>query len=70
MRVKKQVIRQQHSVRDLLIGVVGAVAIGASAYALHVNANGWAIVDFEWPGDLSPGLYSFSNFDVIDTLTA
>jgi hypothetical protein len=42
MRVKKQVIRQQHSVRDLLIGVVGAVAIGASAYALHVNANGWA----------------------------
>ena len=42
MRVKKQVIRQQHPVRDLLIGVVGVVAIGASAYALHVNANGLA----------------------------
>ena len=42
MRVKKQVIRQQHPVRDLIIGVVGVVAIGASAYALYVNANGWA----------------------------
>ena len=42
MRVKKQVIREQHPVRDLLIGVVGVVAIGASAYALHVNANGLA----------------------------
>jgi len=42
MRVKKQVIRQQHPVRDLLIGVVAVVAIGASAYALYVNANGRA----------------------------
>lgn len=42
MRIKKQVIRQQHRVRDLLIGVVGVVSIGASAYALHVHANGWA----------------------------
>lgn len=42
MRVKKQVIRQQHPVRDLIIGVVGVVAIGTSAYALYVNANGWA----------------------------
>ena len=42
MRVKKQVIRQQHPVRDLIVGVVGVVAIGASAYALYVSANGWA----------------------------
>ncbi len=42
MRVKKQVIRQQHPVRDLMIGVVGVIAIGASAYALYVQANGWA----------------------------
>ena len=42
MRVKKQVIRQQHPVRDLIVGVVAVVAIGASAYALYVNANGWA----------------------------
>ena len=42
MRVKKQVIRQQHPVRDLIVGVVGVVAIGASAYALYVRANGWA----------------------------
>ncbi|NCF29489.1 MAG: hypothetical protein GWP69_19080 [Gammaproteobacteria bacterium] len=42
MRVKKQVIRQQHPVRDLIIGLVGVIAIGASAYALYENARGWA----------------------------
>jgi hypothetical protein len=45
MRVKRQVIRQKHPVRDLIIGVVGVVAIGASAYALYVKANGWAQVE-------------------------
>jgi hypothetical protein len=45
MRVKRQVIRQKHPVRDLIIGVVGVVAIGASAYALYVKAYGWAQVE-------------------------
>ena len=45
MRVKRQVIRQKHPVRDLIIGVVGVVAIGASAYALYVRATGWAQVE-------------------------
>ena len=42
MGVKKQVVRQHHPLRDLSIGVVGVLAIGASAYALYVSANGWA----------------------------
>ena len=42
MRVKKQVIRQQHPVRDLIIGIVGVIAIGVSAYALYDKARGWA----------------------------
>jgi hypothetical protein len=42
MRVKKQVVRQQHPVRNLIIGVVGVTAISASAYALYVKSNGWA----------------------------
>jgi len=45
MRVKRQVIRQRHPLRDLLIGVAGVVAIGASAYALYVKANGWAQIE-------------------------
>jgi hypothetical protein len=40
--VKKQVVRQLHPLRDLIVGVVGVVAIGASAYALYVSANGRA----------------------------
>ncbi len=42
MGVKKQVVRQHHPLRDLSIGVIGVIAIGASAYALYVSANGWA----------------------------
>lgn len=42
MRVKKQVIRQHHPVRDLGIAAIVVIAIGASAYALYVNAAGWA----------------------------
>ena len=42
MGVKKQVVRQLHPLRDLIVGVVGVVAIGASAYALYVSANGRA----------------------------
>jgi len=42
MRVKKQVIRQHHPMRDLLVAVIGVIAVGASAYALYVNASGWA----------------------------
>jgi hypothetical protein len=40
--VKKQVVRQLHPLRDLIVGVVGVVAIGASAYALYASANGRA----------------------------
>ena len=42
MGVKKQVVRQHHPLRDLSIGVVAVLAIGASAYALYVSANGRA----------------------------
>ncbi len=42
MRVKKQVIRQHHPVRDLITATVGVIAIGASAYVLYMNASGWA----------------------------
>jgi hypothetical protein len=42
MRVKKQVIRQHHPLRDLTVAAVGVIAIGASAYALYMNATGWA----------------------------
>jgi hypothetical protein len=42
MGMRKQVVRQHHPLRDLSIGVVGVLAIGASAYALYVSANGWA----------------------------
>ncbi len=39
MRVKTQVIRQHRPVRDLIIAVVGVIAIGASAYAIYINAS-------------------------------
>lgn len=42
MRVKTQVIRQHRPVRDLIIAGVAALAIGASAYALYMNASVWA----------------------------
>ena len=42
MRVKRQVIRQHHPVRDLLVAVIGVVVVGASAYALYLNASSWA----------------------------
>ncbi|TFH50174.1 MAG: hypothetical protein E4H01_02850 [Lysobacterales bacterium] len=42
MRVKKQVIRQHHPVRDLTIAAIVVIAIGASAYALYVHAASWA----------------------------
>ena len=42
MRVKKQVIRQHHPARDLLIALVGVTVIGACAYALYDYATGWA----------------------------
>ena len=46
MGVKKQVVRQLHPLRDLIVAVVGVVAIGASAYALYASANGRAQDDF------------------------
>ena len=42
MRVKSQVIRQHRPVRNLIIAGVGVIAIGVSAYALHLNASDWA----------------------------
>jgi hypothetical protein len=42
MRVKTQVIRQYHPVRNFIIAGIGVLAIGASAYALYLNASGWA----------------------------
>ena len=42
MRVKKQVIRQHHPVRDLLVAVIGVIVVGTSAYALYLNASSWA----------------------------
>ena len=42
MRVKTQVIRQHRPVRDLIIAGVAVLAIGASAYALYMNASAWA----------------------------
>ena len=42
MRVKKQVIRQHHPARDLVIAVIGVTVIGACAYALYDYATGWA----------------------------
>ncbi len=42
MRVKTQVIRQYRPVRDLFIAGVAVIAIGASAYALYMNASAWA----------------------------
>jgi len=42
MRVKTQVIRQHRPVRDLIIASVSVLAIGASAYALYMNASDWA----------------------------
>ena len=42
MRVRTQVIRQHRPVRDLIIAGVAVLAIGASAYALYMNASAWA----------------------------
>ena len=42
MRVRTQVIRQHRPVRDLIIAGVAVLAIGASAYALYMNASDWA----------------------------
>ena len=42
MRVKTQVIRQYHPVRNFIIAGIGVLAIGASAYALYLDASGWA----------------------------
>jgi hypothetical protein len=40
--MKAQVIRQHRPVRNLIIVGVGVVAIGVSAYAIHLNAIAWA----------------------------
>jgi hypothetical protein len=42
MRVKTQVIRQHRPLRDVVIASVAVIAIGASAYALYMNASDWA----------------------------
>jgi hypothetical protein len=42
MRVKKQVIRQHHPLRDLCLAVIGVLVIGVSAYALYIHASDWA----------------------------
>ena len=42
MRVKTQIIRQHRPVRDLVLAGVAAIAMGASAYALYMNASAWA----------------------------
>ena len=42
MRVKQQVVRQHRPVRNLIIAMIGVVAIGVSAYTLYMNANNWA----------------------------
>ena len=42
MRVKTQVIRQHRPVRDIVIAGVAITAIGASTYALYMNASDWA----------------------------
>ena len=42
MRVKTQVIRQHRPVRDIVIAGVAMIAIGASVYALYMNASDWA----------------------------
>jgi hypothetical protein len=42
MRVKKQVIRQHHPVRDLTIAAIGLIVVGACAYALYDYATSWA----------------------------
>ncbi len=42
MRVKTQIIRQHRPVRDFVLAGVAAIAMGASAYALYMNASAWA----------------------------
>ncbi len=42
MRVKTQVIREHRPVRDFVIVGVVVIAIGASAYALYMNASAWS----------------------------
>ncbi len=42
MRVKTQIVRQHRPVRDLVLAGVAAIAMGASAYALYMNASAWA----------------------------
>lgn len=42
MRVKKQIIRQHHPLRDLTFAAIGVMVIGASVYALYMNASSWA----------------------------
>ncbi len=42
MRVKTQIIRQHRPVRDLVLAGVAVIAMGASAYALYMNASAWA----------------------------
>jgi len=42
MRVKTQIIHQHRPVRDLVLAGVAVIAMGASAYALYMNASAWA----------------------------
>ncbi len=42
MRVTSQIIRQHRPVRDLVLAGVAAIAMGASAHALYMNASAWA----------------------------
>ena len=42
MRVKQQVIRQHRPVRNVIVAVIGVVAIGVAGYAIYSNSNEWA----------------------------
>jgi hypothetical protein len=42
MRVKRQIVRQHHPLRDLSVAAVGLLVIGACAYGLYMHASDWA----------------------------
>jgi len=42
MRVKKQIVRQHHPLRDLSIAAIGLIVVAGSAYALYMEASDWA----------------------------
>ena len=42
MRVKQQIVRQHRPVRNLIIAIIGLIAVGISSYAIYLNASEWA----------------------------